>query len=72
MFSTDRLDVLMVGDSRSTHCGQQGRLYPHRQEESPGNVPQFRFGQSDIPVRRIAEEIPVGPMREADASKPLT
>lgn len=62
----------MVGDPRGADGRQQGRVHPHRQEESARDVPQLGLGQSDIPVRRAAEEISAGAMRAADAGGPLT
>lgn len=63
--------VPVVGAARGPDGGQQGRVHPHRQAQGAGHVPQLGLRQGDLPVRRAAEEVPVGAVPAAHAA-PLT
>lgn len=72
IFVADRVDVPMDGTAWRANSRQQRCLRPHCQEKSLRNVLQFRFRESDIPVRRPTEEVSVGSVREVDELESLT
>lgn len=58
--------VFMDRYPRSADSGQQRRLHTDRQEKGARNVPELWLGQGDFPVRRTAEEVPPGAVREVN------
>lgn len=69
---SDFVDVPVVRDSRSANSRKQRRLHSLCQKEGARHVPYLGIRQSDIPVRRTAEEVSAGAVREAHEVDPLT